>query len=114
MGGMSATTSDWQQLTGSRNYFSPDNNNAIFGLNGGNKGGLRGQSQSWSEWAIMSYLARAAYNFDSRYYLTVAFRADGSSKLAPGHKWGYFPSMSAAWRISGENFMKDVRWLNDL
>ena len=114
MGGMSATTSDWQQLSGSRNYFSAENNNVIFGLNGGNKGGLRGQSQSWSEWAIMSYLARAAYNFDSRYYLTAAFRADGSSKLAPGHKWGYFPSVSAAWRISGENFMKDVRWMNDL
>ena len=62
----------------------------------------------------MSYLGRVAYNFNSKYYLTVNFRADGSSKLAPGHKWGYFPSASAAWRLSGEKFMKNITWLNDL
>ena len=114
MAGTSATTSLWQNLSGSRNYFSPDYNNVIFGLNGGNKAGLRGNSQGWSEWAIMSYLGRVAYNYDSRYYLTVNVRADGSSKLAKGHKWGVFPAVSAAWRISGEEFLKDVEWINDL
>ena len=112
MGGTSATTSLWQNLSGSRNYLNPEVN--IFGLNAGNKGGLRGQSQGKAEWNIMSYLGRVAYNFDSKYYLTVNFRADGSSKLAPGHRWGYFPSASAAWRISGEEFMKGISWVNDL
>ncbi len=114
MAGTSATTSKWENLSGSRSYFSPDYDNALFGINGGNKGGLRGQSQGYAKWAIMSYLARVSYNYDSRYYLTVNFRADGSSKLAPGHRWGYFPSASAAWRISGENFMKDISWIDDL
>lgn len=114
MGGVSATTSDWQQLTGSRSHFSPDYNNAIWGLSGGNKGGLRGQGDSWAKWTILSFLGRIAYNYNSKYYLTVNFRADGSSKLAPGHKWGFFPSASAAWRLTGEDFLKDVEWLNDL
>ncbi len=114
MGGTSATTSDWQQLSGSRSHFSPDYNNAIWGLNGGNKGGLRGQSTGWAKWTILSFLGRAAYNFDSKYYVTVNFRADGSSKLAPGHKWGFFPSASAAWRISAEDFLSDAEWLSDL
>lgn len=114
MGGTSATTSRWENLSGSRNYFSPDYDNAIWGLNGGNKGNLRGQSQGFSRWAIMSYLARVSYNFDSRYYITANFRADGSSKLAPGHKWGFFPSVSAAWRLSAEPWLRDVSWLSDL
>ena len=114
MAGTSATTSRWENLWGSRSNFSDENWKAIFGLNGGNKGDLRGQSQGFSEWAIMSYLGRISYNFDSKYYITVNFRADGSSKLAPGNRWGYFPSASAAWRISGEEFMSDVTWINDL
>ncbi len=114
MAGTSATTSRWENLWAQRSNFSDENWEAIFGLNGGNKGGLRGQSQGFSEWAIMSYLGRVSYNYDSKYYLTVNFRADGSSKLAPGNRWGYFPSASAAWRISGEEFMSDVTWINDL
>ena len=114
MAGTSATTSRWENLTGSRSHFSPENYEAIFGINGGNKGGLRGQSQGYSEWAIMSYLARVSYNYDSKYYITANFRADGSSKLAPGHKWGLFPSVSAAWRLSGEDWLKDVSWISDL
>ena len=114
MAGTSATTSRWENLSGSRSHFSPDYDNVIFGINGGNKGGLRGQSQGLSKWAIMSYLARISYNYDSKYYITANFRADGSSKLAPGHRWGLFPSVSAAWRISGEEFMKNVSWIDDL
>lgn len=114
MAGTSATTSDWQELSGSRSYLSDQYDNVIFGLNAGNNGGLRGQGQGWSQWAIMSYLARVMYNFDSRYYLTANIRADGSSKLAPGHRWGTFPSVSAAWRVSSEDFMKDIPWIDDL
>lgn len=112
MGGTSATTSVWEQLSGSRSYFSTEN--PIPNINGGNNGGLRGQGYGKSEWAIMSYLARASYNYDSKYLVTANFRADGSSKLAPKHRWGYFPSFSAAWRISGERFMENVSWVDDL
>ncbi len=114
MGGTSATTSRWESLSGSRSYFSTDYDNAIWGLNGGNNGGLRGQSQGLSEWTIMSYLARVSYNYDSKYYISANVRADGSSKLAPGHRWGIFPSVSAAWRLSGEPWLMDVNWLSDL
>ncbi len=114
MAGTSATTSRWENLSGSRSHFSTEYDNVLFGINGGNKGGLRGQSQGYTKWTIMSYLARVSYNYDSRYYITANFRADGSSKLAPGHRWGLFPSVSAAWRISGEDFMKDVTWIDDL
>ncbi len=114
MAGTSATASVWENLTGSRSHFSPLYGNAIQTLGGGNKGGLRGQGQGKSEWSIMSYLARVSYNYDSKYLFTANFRADGSSKLAPAGRWGYFPSFSAAWRISGEEFMEDVSWLDDL
>ena len=113
MAGTSATTSVWEQLSGSRSYFSSTNNNAIPNLNGGNNGGVRGQSYGKSEWSIMSYLARVSYNYDSKYLVTANFRADGSSKLAPGHRWGYFPSVSGAWRISEEPFMQDVKHIID-
>ena len=54
------------------------------------------------------------YNYNDTYLFTANLRADGSSKLAPGHRWGYFPSFSAAWRISQEKFMKNVTWVDDL
>ncbi len=114
MAGTSATTSLWQNLSGSRNYFSDQYNNVLFGINGGNKGGLRGQSQGYAQWAIMSYLGRVSYNYDSKYYITANVRADGSSKLSPDNRWGVFPSASAAWRISSEDFMEDVTWIDDL
>ena len=66
------------------------------------------------EWSMMSYLGRISYNYDSKYLLTANFRADGSSKLAPGKRWGYFPSVSVGWRLSQENFLKNVEWLSEL
>lgn len=53
------------------------------------------------------------YNFHDRYLLTVNFRADGSSRFAPGHRWGYFPSVSAGWRISEEPFFKPAKKVFD-
>jgi TonB-dependent starch-binding outer membrane protein SusC len=55
-----------------------------------------------------SYFGRLNYNYDSRYYLTATFRADGSSLFAPGHQWGYFPSFSLAWRLDHEKFFQDL------
>ncbi|WP_229208761.1 SusC/RagA family TonB-linked outer membrane protein [Dyadobacter luticola] len=67
-----------------------------------------------SEWFLNSYLGRLMYNFDSKYLITANFRADGSSKLAKGNQWGFFPSVSAGWRISAEPFMQDVKFITDL
>ena len=56
---------------------------------------------------MLSFFGRASYNYDNRYLLTATMRADGSSKFAKGNKWGYFPSASAAWRVSQEKFWLD-------
>ena len=63
---------------------------------------------------LMSYLARANYVWKDRYFVTASIRFDGSSKLAEGNKWGAFSSAALAWRISGEEFMKDLTWLSNL
>lgn len=57
--------------------------------------------------AYQSLIGRVNYNFDDRYLIEGQFRYDGSSKFAPGHQWGFFPSVSGAWRISEEPFFKN-------
>ncbi|MCM1163488.1 MAG: TonB-dependent receptor [Muribaculaceae bacterium] len=61
-----------------------------------------------------SYFGQLNYNYDHKYLLSATFRADGSSVFAPGHQWGYFPSVSGAWVMSEENWMKDLTWLDEL
>lgn len=61
----------------------------------------------------LSFLGRLHYSFDSKYLITVNFRADGSSKF-PENAWGFFPSAALAWRISSEPWMKGISWLDDL
>lgn len=63
---------------------------------------------------LISFFARAHYAYDERYMITATLRRDGSSKFGANHKWGIFPSVSAAWGISQESFMENVNWLNDL
>jgi len=88
--------------------------NDIKTLNAANKIAWNNTGSGGSTWGIMSYFGRVSYNFDSKYLLTANIRADGSSRLHPDHRWGYFPSASAAWRISSEEFMPDIDWLDDL
>src|SRR5690606_30843266 len=61
-----------------------------------------------------SVISRVNYGFDDKYLLTANFRADGSTKFGPNQKWGYFPSFSAGWRISNEQFFSNVKAVNDL
>lgn len=66
-----------------------------------------GPESSWaSASTLASFFSRLTYGYDDRYLLTVTMRADGSSKFAPGHKWGFFPSAAFAWRASEEDFLK--------
>jgi TonB-linked SusC/RagA family outer membrane protein len=79
-----------------------------------NAGTVNYGTSSASEWSMLSYLARINYDFKSRYFLTGAIRRDGSSRFGDNHRWGYFPSASAAWMISDEDFLKDVDKLSNL
>jgi len=63
---------------------------------------------------LIGYWARGSYNYKEKYYLDLTMRHDGSSRLAPGHKWDNFPSFAAAWRISSENFFPKTNFINDL
>ena len=67
-----------------------------------------------NEYRLISMFARAHYSYAERYMITATVRRDGSSKFGTNHKWGIFPSVSAAWGISQEAFMQDVDWINDL
>lgn len=60
-----------------------------------------------SDYALISYLGRINYSFRSKFLFTASARADGSSKFTGGEKWGYFPSLSAGWRISSEKFFTE-------
>ena len=62
-----------------------------------------------SSWALQSFLLRSTLNYRGKYLLTLSARADGSSKFAPEHRYGFFPSVSAGWKISEEDFWKDGR-----
>ena len=71
-------------------------------------------TSSKNEYKLISFFARAHYSFDERYMITATVRRDGSSKFGANHKWGWFPSVSAAWGLSQEGFMKDIKWISDL
>lgn len=71
-------------------------------------------SSGYSNWKLFSVLSRINYNYDDRYLITASIRSDGSSRYSEGNKWGYFPSAAFAWRVSQENFLKSINWLNDL
>jgi len=62
----------------------------------------------------VSYFGRATYIFKGKYIVNGVFRASGASQLAPGHKWGYFPGVSAAWIISNEDFLKNSNLVTEL
>lgn len=62
----------------------------------------------------VSAFGRVSYNYLQRYLLEANFRADANSRFADGHRWGYFPSFSAGWRINEEGFMSDFTWLDNL
>lgn len=103
---------EWEGLWGSRLNFPMTGNGDYFTvLNAGQSN--QQNSNSISENAMISYLGRANYIYDDKYYLTATFRRDGTSRLAKENRWGNFPSFSGAWRISKEEFF-DVPWINDL
>ena len=61
---------------------------------------------------MLSFFGQANYNYKHKYLVSLTFRADGSTKFAPGDQWGYFPSISGAWVLSEEPFMQDIDWIS--
>jgi len=109
MAGMSAQWNHAYWMNGQMNGFLFDN---VHQLDNGEKIHDLGGSQS--EWALLSYMARANYSYDNKYLLTATIRRDGSSRFGRNHRWGTFPSASAAWRISAEDFFPQDIAVNDL
>lgn len=79
-----------------------------------NAGKVSKGATSAEEWALLSYLARATYSYQGKYLASLALRADGCSRFGKNNRWGYFPSASIAWRMSEENFMKNIEWVDNL
>ncbi len=74
-----------------------------------------GESTGWrEETGLVGYVGRISYSYQDRYYLDVAVRRDASSNFAEDFRWGTFPSISGAWRLSSESFMSDITFINDL
>lgn len=82
--------------------------NETLGMAGLQDGTLNGSTSDLSSWSMMSYLAKLDYNYNSKYYANVSFRADGSSKFSKENRFGYFPSASLAWSFTEERFMKSL------
>ena len=75
---------------------------------------LQPNGETLSEWAMMSYLARANTTFKDRYLFTASLRVDGSSRFSKANRWGYFPSVAAGWNIAEEPFMRGQKLFDRL
>jgi len=103
------------QQTSTKNYGFRVVNipNEDLGLSGMDEGIPFSTSSLRSSNMLMSYLGRVNYSYRGKYLLTASMRADGSSKFAPGKRWGYFPSGAFAWQMGRENFIKDSKVISN-
>ncbi|RPD38098.1 SusC/RagA family TonB-linked outer membrane protein [Chitinophaga barathri] len=99
-----------EELNASRNQFPT---NLLRELNAGPADGQTNSGTS-SEWGIRSFYGNANYDYKDKYLFGGSLRYDGTSRLPSDSRWGLFYSFSGAWRVSEENFLKNVPWLNDL
>lgn len=88
--------------------------NESLGISGLDEGTVRPLTTAGSSlWNAASFLSRVTYNYNSRYYVTASYRADGSSKFNKDNHWSYFPSTALMWRFTQEKALKSVKWLSD-
>ncbi|HNR06559.1 MAG TPA: TonB-dependent receptor [Saprospiraceae bacterium] len=102
-----------EQLGGNRSGYYPFTDESFWVLDRGNPVG-QGNFSSLGEEALFSVFGRIDYAFAGKYLLNATLRRDGSSKFAPDVRYGNFPSISAGWKISQENFMQDIRFISSL
>lgn len=98
------------KASGENYLYDPNEENNL----GGGNPAKNTISSSKNTYKLISFMGRIMYNYDTRYYVTASLRRDGSSKFGANNQWGYFPSVALAWRISKENFMRSVSWVNEL
>lgn len=98
-----------QYLSGSREGFPIS---GMYELSGASV--LLDASSSEDNLRMEAWIAKLEYDWDERYYLAANYRRDGSSRFAASRRWGDFWSVSASWRLSNEDFMKDVGWVDNL
>lgn len=102
----------YEALSAGRKNFPSD---TFQDLSGGSSAGTDlSNGGGMQEYKILSYFGRLNYSFMDRYLFEANIRSDGSSRFDKDHRWGVFPSFSAAWRISEESFMKPIHWVNNL
>ena len=104
-----AQASDWKNVNATRTGFLT---NDIFDLSAGDPATASNSGGSGT-WGMESYLGRLSYNYDSKYMLVATLRTDGSANFGPENKWGLFPSVSGAWRISQEKFF-NIPFISDM
>ena len=109
MAGTSAQWNDYDYLNAQKNIFAFEN---VHEMDNGQKMYAIGGNET--EWALFSYMARANYDYRNRYLVTATIRKDGSSRFGRNHRWGTFPSVSLAWRLTEEPWYKQNDLLNDL
>lgn len=111
MAGTEAVKNSYRSLTGNGNTFFVYGDINYYYL------GAAGTTSSTSDGAfssLFSTFGRVDYSFNDRYLLSATVRRDGSSNFGPQNRYGTFPAVSGAWRLSQEGFIKDVSWINDL
>lgn len=108
--GQEMQESKWEYLYGYRSGFL---NNSAHDLNAGDGNTSQANGNSGGN-AFLSYFGRLFYSYDDRYLLTTTLRRDGTSQFAEGNRWGWFPSVALAWRISNESFLADHPIINNL
>ncbi len=109
MAGTSAQENKWNGMSGSIQDFASDLTQQLD--NGTKQADIGGNTDSWS---MLSYMGRVNYSFKDKYLLTATVRRDGSSRFGENSRWGTFPSVSLAWRVSEENFLSNVDFLDNL
>jgi len=107
-GGYSAQEYGGNYFKASRNGFADTSLDQRV-LNLGNSSSAANEGYNYNPSGLQSYFARANYAYAGKYLLTATMRADGSSKFAPGKRWGYFPAFSAGWRVSDEKFYGSLK-----
>lgn len=104
--------SRWSQWIRSRATNFPNNDIGLSDMSLGTPGSITSEENYDDK--LLSFFSRANWNFKERFLVTATIRADGSSKFARSHKWGFFPSISGAWRLSEEKFVKKLDVFSDL
>lgn len=103
-----------RNLSGSRYDYLFENAINTWTLNNGGTKNLSNSSGWGGKTAIYGLFGRVDYAFNNRYLLTGTVRRDGSSRFSKSNRYGFFPALSAGWKITEEDFMKDILWMEDL